>query len=128
MATFGPQWNYSAQAGADLSAVQYHVLEIDSNGFVSVASNDAGAAASIVGVLENKPDSGEMATVGYLGESKVKCGGSVTIHNWVTCGGSGLAATATSGDMIFGFAQETGAAEQIIRVLLFPPQRLGGAV
>lgn len=58
----------SAPAGADLSTKQYQVVKMDTSGNVVVgASTDN----NVIGVLQNSPASGEMATVAVAGITKV---------------------------------------------------------
>lgn len=64
------QWvpDLTLVAAADLSAKQYFFVKVDSNGKAAVC---AAATDKPVGVLQNKPKSGEPATVRVLGVSKV---------------------------------------------------------
>jgi hypothetical protein len=84
-------------AGEDLSGAQYAAIEID--GTV--------AATHIVakGVLQNKPQSGEAATLTCMGRSKFRAGGTIAVANRLTVTTSGFFVAATaSGDQGIGFA------------------------
>lgn len=93
-------------AGEDLSAKQYYIVQLNATGGIEVAE---GATDFIVGVLQNKPASGEAATYRFLGTSKVVSAGSVTIGAWVTTDASGKAVvTTTDGNVTIGRALEAG--------------------
>ena len=71
--------NYSVKvtlvAGADLSALQYDFVKLDSNGrAVAVAAT----TDRPIGVLQNAPRSGEEAEVLIVGGTKLVAGGSIT--------------------------------------------------
>lgn len=65
----------SYAASADLSAVQFHIVELTGASTVNVCNS---AADIPIGVLQNDPKSGEAATVRRLGKSKVVSDGSGT--------------------------------------------------
>ena len=122
MASFGRLTERSAQAAADLTGTQYHFLRHTAAGTTAVASEAAGGANDLVGVQQNKPDSGQAVTIGYFGESKVVAGGSVTVNTYITTNGSGRAADAVSNDNVIGLALVAASADgEIIRALIFPP-------
>jgi hypothetical protein len=77
-------------AGEDLSAAQYHAIEIDG----TIAQNGATA----VGILQNNPESGEDAALAYAGRSNYRAGGAITIGARLTVTGSGWFTTVVSGD------------------------------
>jgi len=103
---------------ADLSAKQYYITKLTSTGV-----DLAGTATSLIcGVLQNTPDTGEQATVQFLGTSKVKAGGNVAIGDWVTATTGGKAvATTTDKDFVVGQALEVAVDGDIfeIRLCLF---------
>lgn len=125
--------SFTALAGADLSGAQFHIVRrsAETKGdtpFVNVSSESAGDAQSIVGVLQNKPGSGEPATVGDLGESFIAAANSIGPGQWLTTNASGRATTAGSGDVAFArsvIGAENAGGRLVGR--LFPPFRLGGA-
>lgn len=94
----------SHTAGEDLSAKQYFIVQLAADGEVEVAE---GATDLIVGVLQNKPESGEQAVYRFLGTTKVKAGGAISVGDWVTTDASGEAvATTTDGNIVIGRALE----------------------
>ena len=126
MAGFSEMQTLTVPAGADLSAHQYGAVR----GAGANACNIASFAtdSDILGVLQNKPKSGEAATVAYAGISKVLAGAAITVWNAVTVNGSGRAITVTSGSMCMGQAIEAAGADgDIISVLLAKPVRWAGA-
>jgi hypothetical protein len=79
-------------------------------------------------VLQNKPKSGEPATVFDGGISKVVAGGAITAGDIITTNGSGRAAVVTSGQMAGGRAlTAAGADGEFIDAKLFPPIKWFGA-
>ena len=125
MAEFNMLWNRSAKASADLSDKQYHFVRNDAAGTVNVSSQGNGGAATIVGVLQNKPQADEAATIGMLGETKLVAGGSVAVNVWLTSDGTGRATAAASGDLVAGKSlQAAGAAAEVFRAEVFPAWKL----
>jgi len=87
-------------AGEDLSAKQYFIVQLDASGNIEVGE---GATDLLVGVLQNKPQSGEAALYRFGGTSKVKAGGAVGVGAWVTSDANGKGvATTTDGDITIG--------------------------
>jgi len=77
-------------AGADLSALQYKIISVA--GTLATDGNDA------LGVLQNKPQSGEDASVAYTGHMKAYAGGTIAAGDRVSCSASGTLVTVNSGD------------------------------
>lgn len=103
-------------AGESMLTKQYYIVQLDASGNVEVAE---GATDLILGVLQNKPDTGEAALYRFSGTSKVKAGGSIAIGDWVTTDSSGLAvATTTDGNIVIGRALEAADANDIFEVQL----------
>ena len=131
MATFGDRQSIEAKAAADLSGAQYHIMRHSAAETVNIASDAAAAfSAGPIGVLLNKPKSGEHATVAYLGVAKVVTGAAVTAGLMLTTNGSGRAINAVTGSqqIVIGRAlTATSNDGEIADVLLFPAQRLTGA-
>jgi len=133
MAEYGHQMTETYAAAADLTAKPYHIMRFVAAGTpptTNIASNAAAAfAVGIVGVLQNAPNTGQAATVAYLGRSKVVAGGTATAGQLWTTNSSGRAANATSGDLVIGRGLATAAADgDVVSVQLIPPVRLSGAV
>lgn len=96
-------------AAADLSTKKYYILKQDSSGNVAIATL---ATDPIVGVLQNKPKSGEDALYRFLGTTKVVAGAPISINDKVTTNSSGKAiATTTDKDTVIGLALEAAGAD-----------------
>jgi hypothetical protein len=106
-------------AGADLSAKQYTVVKHGTNKETIV--NSSAATDKHIGVLQNKPKSGQEASVrpfNAQGTGKVKLGGNVTKGAYLTADSAGEAvATTAQGDIVFGIAHEAGSDGDIIEYL-----------
>ena len=128
-AEFGEQVLWPAvTAAVDLSGYQYRIMRFSAAQQCNVASHALSAAAAQLpcGVLQNKPKSGEAASIAYMGPSKVMAGAAVTARALITTDGSGKAIDAVSGSLVIGRAQEAaGATDEIIGVVLMPPVRWG---
>lgn len=85
--------NISAPAGADLSAKQNYFVKINSSGAAVLAA--AGEAA--IGVLANKPTSGQTASIQVSGVAKVLAGGTIAAGAQVAANADGKAVGATLG-------------------------------
>ena len=111
----------SLEADGDQTGNQYKFMKGDATG---VALNDS-AGGACVGVLQNKPDDGQVATVGIDGVSMVEAGGAVSLFANVASDATGRAAAAATGNYSQGMAlaAATGAGE-IIPVLLRPQAQL----
>lgn len=88
-------------ANNDLDDYQYHIL-VNSTG--NLVDRAVSAGALCCGVLQNKPKSGEHATVRMLGRSRIKAGGTITAGNAFTTTASATATAAGSGQYILGIA------------------------
>ena len=130
MATFGDVTAYTVRAAADLRTSQYHIMRFSAAAQTNIASHSGAAStAGPIGVLLNKPNSGQAATIGFFNESKVVAGAAITAGAWFTTNGSGRAVVAASGDMVVGRVLEAPTADvEIVRGLLFPSFRLNGPV
>lgn len=83
-----------------LTTKQYYIVQLDATGGIEVGE---GATDLLVGVLQNNPASGEMATYRFGGTTKVVAGGVVAPGAWVTSDANGKAvATTTDGDIVIG--------------------------
>lgn len=107
-------------AAADLSAKQYRFVKVDTAG--KAALSGVGATDTSVGVLQNNPTSGQMATVGYTGVTKAFALGVIAPGALVTSDANGKATTATTGDQVRGIAMNEAntAANDIFPVMLLP--------
>lgn len=103
------------KAGADLTADQFKLIDLDANGDGVLAGN----GATVLGVLQNKPDSGQAAEVMELGTSKVLTGATFNEGDLLASDAAGKAVVATTGEITFGMAREaSGAADTLITVAL----------
>jgi hypothetical protein len=100
------------KADADLSARQYRFV-------TATASNGcalAGANARALGVLQNKPKSGEAAAIQTEGQTKVVAGGAFAVGDYVKSDANGKAVQVTgeaAGTIVelLGIALEAAAAD-----------------
>jgi hypothetical protein len=116
MSTQVPQNIPGLTASADLSAKQYHFVEV--SGVRTVASCNATTDVAL-GVLQNDPISGGAATVAVGGTSKVVAGGAITAGARIAPKADGRAQTAVSTQYARGIALETSTTDgQIIECLL----------
>lgn len=108
-----PGEGVSLVAAADLSALQYTVVKLDSNGL-------AAAMAAITdvpfGILQNAPALGEIANVIPIGSgkcSKIVLGATLTPGALITSSAAGKAAAAASTAYPVGQLMEGGALDEI---------------
>lgn len=87
----------TVDAGADLQAFQYRAIAI--GGTLATGLNARG-------ILQNKPDSGEDATLVYQGRSKFQAGGAITVGARLTVTSGGFMTVAASGDQAVGFCED----------------------
>lgn len=94
MSMEGVSKKVTVTAGADLSALQYNVI--------NVAGTLAISNVLALGVLQNAPQSGEHAAVAYSGHMKVKAGGTIAKGNPLIM--------STSGTLVVGSVSVVGKA------------------
>jgi hypothetical protein len=126
-------------AGADLTAKQFYFVELDTDGTVDVPS---AAGQRVYGILQNKPNTGEEASILVFGVSKVHMSGAINEGEFVSTAadGRGRASTAQAsgtahtdtgdagtstdpllGAHIHGFCVEpVGSADEIATCLICP--------
>ena len=119
------QWASAFVAGSDLSAKQYKFMRV-----TGVAGNgidakiDIGTDATdtaVVGVLLDKPASGNHGAVAKLGEVKVMVSTEIAINALITCAAGGLAVAAASGDIVHGRALQVATGSgQLIGMEIIP--------
>jgi len=131
MATYREALVISFAAGADLRNYPFAPVRLDTNGRVVLA----GANERAIGILQNKPNIGEAASVMLYGISKAIASGAIAVGSPVVAAANGRVAAAgtfhnhgaasdnppTGQQRVIGFAL-TGAtaAGQVIEVLLAP--------
>ena len=105
-------------AGEDLSSYQYYIVGLNTSRQLLLADGDETIA---IGVLQNKPQSGEAGSVREsAGISKVKYGGTVTVGARLKASGGKAVVTTTAGDRVIGIAQIAGVLNDVGSVLLQP--------
>lgn len=125
MSDLGDYKAITLKAASDLRTLQYHFTRLSGAGLTNQASEANGGLNDLVGVLLNKPNSGQAATIAWLGEVPVIAGGAVTVNAAITTNSAGRAADAASGDIMIGFAlQAAGADGEQIRALIGLPQQV----
>lgn len=114
-----PGFTFTLVAAADYSASQFRFIDVDTTG---KGATPTAAGGRVVGVRNNKPKSGEAATVVVNGVSIVEAGAAVAVGADVMTDTTGRAITAaTTGSNIAGIALEAAsAAGQFIAILLSP--------
>lgn len=106
---------FSATAGADLSALQYTFVTVNSSGLAVGAATNSLA----IGVLQNDPVSGVAANIAHGGETKIKLGATLAPGALVEVGAAGVAAAATgAGSYVVGVITKGGASGEIGSMVL----------
>jgi len=99
----------TGNAGESMTANQYYIVQLSAAGDIEVGE---GATDLLVGVLQNKPASGEAALYRFAGTTKVVASAAVAIGAKLTTTAAGKAVTTTTaGDMVVGIALEAAAAD-----------------
>ena len=102
-------------AGEDLSAKQFKLVTLESDGQVDVADS---AGDNCIGILLNAPNAGAAATVAISGKVMVEAGGTIAAGAAVQADANGDALTAASGDVVMGYALEAAVDGQIMAIEL----------
>lgn len=102
-------------AGEDLSSSQFKFVTLESDGQVDLADS---AGENCIGVVINDPASGGEATVVVSGKTVVTSGGTIAAGASIATDGSGDAVTASTGNIVMGYALEAGVDGQVIAVEL----------
>lgn len=95
----------TAKVNSDLSAAQFHFVVMGADGYLDL-SGDGGVA---IGVLQDDPNGSSNATVGCVatnGVTKVEAGEAITAGDAIASNSAGEAVTATTGDIVLGYAME----------------------
>jgi hypothetical protein len=131
MATYREALVVSFVAGADLRNYPFAPVRLDATGRVVLT----GANERAIGILQNKPNTGETASVMLYGISKAVAAGAISIGSPVVAAADGQVAAAgafhnhgaasdnppTGQQRVLGFALTAAtAAGQVIEVLLAP--------
>ena len=102
-------------AGESLAAAQFKFVTLESEGEVDLADS---AGENCVGVCINDPAAGEAATVVMSGKVMVTAGGTIAAGASVATDASGDAVTASTGNIVMGYATEAGVDGQVIAIEL----------
>jgi hypothetical protein len=102
-------------AGEDLSSSQFKFVTLESDGQVDLADS---AGENCMGVVINDPASGGEATVVVSGKTVVTAGGTIAAGASIATDASGDAVTASTGNIVMGYALEAGVDGQVIAVEL----------
>src|SRR5690606_19974585 len=89
----------SGPAGEDLSEHQWGLVKVGADGYVKT-----GAGEQAIGVLQNKPEKGHVATIATTGVSNCRAGATINKDDKITSDAKGLAVPATDGDLVIGTA------------------------
>ena len=120
MANEGTQFLKPYPAEADLTAAQYLIVEISATEGIDVAGAGAGS-----GILVDNPALGEDGSVVVLGLTKVVAAGAINAGIRFTADAAGKAvALATGNDCVGMTLEESGAANQVIAVVVAPSSPL----
>jgi len=112
---FSPQ-SVGFIAGADLSSSKYFLVKLDTTANQVVLG---GAGDEVIGVLLNKPESGEQADVAVAGGAKVEYGGTIAINDKLKCDANGnVVVTTTNNDFYFARAIEAGVDGDVAEVII----------
>lgn len=119
MATGGSGLDRTFVAGADLSAKQYFLMALASDGQI----DPAGDGVVVCGVLQDDPAAaGRAALVRTVGTTKVVAGAAIAAGASIAADSAGKAKTAATGDYIAGFCGPVAATAdgQLIEMELLP--------
>lgn len=117
---------FSLEANADLTAKQYHLMRYVATEKVDQASE--AVQSKNIGVLLNKPKSGEGATIADGGIVPLVAGAAITAGDVLATNGSGRAAAVASGQIAMARAlTAAGADGETITARMFRPFRWSGA-
>tara|TARA_B100000131_G_scaffold321364_1_gene371894 strand:- start:1672 stop:2061 length:390 start_codon:yes stop_codon:yes gene_type:complete len=96
-------------AAADLSSKQYHIVKLASATTVNVCS----AITDVpIGILQNDPESGEVAEICFMGISKIVADGTIAAGNLIATSADGQADAVAAGTdtTVYPVGQAIGAA------------------
>ena len=101
-------------ADADLTAKQFFAVKLTSSGIALAGDGDPA-----VGILQNKPFTGEQAGIAYLGATKALSGAAYARGVQLAVNAAGKLITAVAGKNVVAIALETaGGADEIVGILM----------
>jgi hypothetical protein len=107
-------YSTSIMAGADLSSKQFHCIKLNASGQMILS----GAGENSLGILQDKPASGQVGAVCCLGKSMAVYGAEVTANQDLTPDALGRLVPATGNDAVVAVAAESGSVGEIHSVYL----------
>ena len=107
-------YSTSIMAGADLSDKQFHCIKLNASGQMILS----GAGENSLGIVQDKPASGQVGAVCCLGKSMAVYGASVTANQNLTPDANGKLVPATGNDAQVAVATESGSVGEIHSVYL----------
>lgn len=108
--------DFSYLSGADLRTRFLTFVKLSTAADLTVLL--AGVNDTGIGVLVNKPNTGQVAGVGIMGEQKVTYGGTVTRGDPLTADANGKAITQTGQAPVLAYALESGVLNEIHAILM----------
>jgi len=117
--TGGENWTRAYVAENDLSSDQFKLLELSADFQVDVID---GADDHVIGVLQNKPEAGQHASVAILGATKVLAGDTISAGDLWKANATGFAVAASSGDDgVLGIAESGASSGYPFSAIFFGP-------
>lgn len=110
-------------AAADLSAKQFYLIKVDSNGAAALC----GDGEMAIGSLQNKPTSGLIAEIQTGGVAKIVAGAVTTRGGLLASDANGKVIDAVTNDNIVGIGLEAGADGSVISVFMLKNGKLDPA-
>ncbi len=101
-------------AAADLRTKQFYAVKIDSSSKMALA----GAGENAIGILQNKPNINQAASVETLGVTKAKYGNTVTAGQNLMVKSDGTLIPHTGTNAVIGIAIDGGSVDEIRTVIL----------
>lgn len=102
-------------AGEDLSSAQFKFVTLEADGQVDLADV---AGENCIGVCLVGAAAGKAVTVAMTGKVMVTAGGTIAAGDEIATDAAGDAVTATTGNIVMGYATEAGVDGQIIAIEL----------
>jgi len=104
-------------AGEDLSSSQYYLVKLDSTASGKPEVSLAGAGERVEGILQNAPESGELADVLVEGDGQAVAAGTFNGGLELASDANGKLVTASAGDYVIGTGREPSqAADHLVSV------------
>lgn len=108
-------------AGEDLRTKQYYAVYMSADRTVKLADGTAASKKKLVGILDNKPNTNEAASVVVHGTTPALLGGTVTYGDYLMVDASGTLVKGAVNWGALASAEESGSAGEIISVFVSRP-------